>query len=143
MDTEAVLAMTINKFNARWQITRLRAKQIKDPIAKAEYIRRYLAGSLTVCDVGRVANWARMTVLGYKDNELAVKALRLLSNDIARLKLEDLPSDNGSLISDLTSDEIAELLKDLSKRKYNFQFNRTPKAHIAFVKELERELQQH
>tara|TARA_R110000803_G_scaffold105722_1_gene173916 strand:+ start:697 stop:957 length:261 start_codon:yes stop_codon:yes gene_type:complete len=82
----------------------------------------------------------KMTGVAYKDED------RLIFLDEIDYLVLNAAKYNRSADSpnDLTAVSDADLLmvyKDLSKRKYGFQFKSTPKAHTEFMTALEREIE--
>jgi Asp-tRNA(Asn)/Glu-tRNA(Gln) amidotransferase C subunit len=133
----------VNKFNIRWQIVRVKARGIKDVSKKISYVMNFLTTYPNMHNRGRVLNWLKMTSLGYKNEE---------SDDIQRQfdraidyvdQLEKQQSDNmydavdlSNSFRDISTEDLEAVYKDLSKRKYGFQYDRVPKAHTEFVQRL-------
>ena len=132
--------MRINKFNIGWQIVRVQARSIKNIDKKIEHVMTFLNKNKNVHNYGRVLNWMKMTGVAYKDED------RLIFLDEIDYLVLNAAKYNRSADSpnDLTAVSDADLLmvyKDLSKRKYGFQFKSTPKAHTEFMTALEREIE--
>ena len=128
-----------NKWDIQWQITRVNARLVKDYDDKFEFVIEWFKDNPTETYYKNVKNWIRMTSMGYK------KSPDIWLNDIEEYVTENgLMSDSRYTPQTLsqTPDFLLErVYKDLSKRKYNFQFKgRIPKGHIEFVESLEEEL---
>ncbi|MFA7127910.1 MAG: hypothetical protein WC136_01935 [Sphaerochaeta sp.] len=127
--------MKVNKFNPLWQIARLRAKEIKNVNEKIKFIMEYLERNKNIYDKNRVENWLKTTRMAYK-----ATPLNQLKFDKALTKIPQMQfdfNDNNSQITDLSLKDAKDVLRDLKKRKYNFQFNKAPQDHIEFVAKLE------
>lgn len=128
----------MNKFNLAWQLTRMKARDIKTVPEKIAFVMNFLNKHPNIHNYARVFNWLKMTSLGYSARGEFEKMLDYL---------ESRRPDYGSSVDyDLEFDEVStaelkKLLKDLSKRKYDFQFGSTPKAHTEFVEQLQKELE--
>lgn len=129
----------MTKFNASWQLARVKARDIKTVSDKIKFILGYFSKNCTKADKERVLNWFKTTKLGYP--KTAVNINKEFDIGIDKVQSKNCTTqDNSSKISDLSVNEIKLILQDLNKRKYNFQFKRTPKEHINFVQALEKEL---
>ncbi len=123
-----------NKFNIQWQLVRLNAKGIKDPKQKIDFVLNFLNQNKNIHNYNRVKNWLVMTSYGYKDRTLFSKALMELNNQKGNFtNTQDTLNDFNSVPQTM----LKKVLDDLNKRKYNFQYNSTPKAHKKFVDDLE------
>lgn len=130
--------MKVNKFNIHWQIARVNAKDIKCVDSKIHYILNFLYANSNVFNYHRVMNWLNMTKLAYNQQIRDV-----FDNYINELKLNesnfsDVDSDNDLDLIDI--DDIIKVYRDLNKRKYNFQYNKTPKDHIMFMNLLQQRI---
>jgi len=127
-----------NKFNIKWQIVRTDARDIKDPSKKLSFVLNFLKNNPSKQNYDRVANWVKMTGVSYKgeDREKYEKAYETLKSNQDDYKEGDEEND----LSKASTSEIEKVYKDLSKRKYGFQYKSVPKDHIAFMNELENEL---
>ena len=127
----------INKFNISWQPVSVKAKNIKDVENKIEFVLNFLKKNNSKENFGRIINWLKMARLGYKDTnkrQLFIDAL-----DLA----EKIKCDVRDKVNDLSliiSDDLLMVYRDLSKRKYGFQYKSIPKSHIEFVTKLKAEL---
>jgi hypothetical protein len=132
--------MKSNKFNASWQLARVQAKSIKDVDAKIWHVLRHFDENKNEHDKDRVLNWLNTTAIAYKDVEIKEKFnfAKSLVNSAAVVD-----EDNKCVLSDISRDDILLIRKDLSKRKYNFQFKKTPQAHINFMEMIEEILNAH
>lgn len=127
---------SVNKFNIHWQIVRVDAKAIKDPQSKIDYVMKYLNDNKNKHNYSRVYNWLRMTGFAYKNDdrimfERAVIALAERSNEF----MSDVDNDND--LSKVLASDLLKVHKDLSKRKYDFQYKSAPKDHGGFMVKLE------
>ncbi len=127
-----------NKFNIKWQIVRTDARDIKDPSKKLSFVLNFLKNNPSKQNYDRVANWVKMTGVSYKgeDREKYEKAHETLKASQDDYKEGDEEND----LSKASTSEIEKVYKDLSKRKYGFQYKSVPKDHSAFMNELENEL---
>jgi hypothetical protein len=132
----------MTKFNPLWQLTRVKARKIKNYKDKLKLVLGYLEQNPNVHDYARVHNWLLMTAVGYKNKmPEAAMALKEAADKIEQNKaLYNALADNGYELSDFTYEELRSILEDLEKRKYGFQFKSTPKAHIEFVDALKKQL---
>jgi len=122
----------INKFTPAWQITRVKARDIKDPWTKLKFVTDWLDKYPTYNNYQRVLNWVRMTGLPYSDPFKTLyhnKANELTKKSWTDNTVDDMDFKNFD-INDLT-----KVFKDLRARKYGFQF-KTPQSHIKFVTQL-------
>lgn len=126
--------MKINKFNISWQMTRLRARNEKTIEKKIAIVKEYLRNNKNVFDFNRALNWSHMTILWYKEDkrEVFYEFEEWMYDYTDSLKEED----NTSKFEDYTHEELILLLWDLSRRKYNFQYNKVPLDHVEFIKKL-------
>lgn len=128
-----------NKFSLPWQIVRVEARSIKNVSQKINKIVAFLYDNPNAHNYERVMNWLKMTQVAYKGDD------RLLFDPIiqtltVRKPRFDSQTDTHVDLSKFSTADIQLVLKDLSKRKYGFQFATTPKDHIAFVEALHTEL---
>lgn len=132
----------MTKFNALWQLTRVKARQLRNYKEKLQYVLAYLEKNPNKHDYARVHNWLVMTAAGYKNKmpEAAMDFVEAAHKIEKNQDLYDQPNDNGYEISDLTFEELQLVLNDLEARKYGFQFKKTPKAHTEFVEALKKQL---
>lgn len=130
-----------NKFDIKWQIVRTDARDIKDPAKKLSFVLNFLEKNPSKQNYDRVANWVKMTGVSYKgdDREKFEKAHDKLKQSKEEYK-ESNTEDND--LSKISTSELEKVYKDLSKRKYGFQYKSVPKDHTAFMNELEKELRQ-
>lgn len=132
-------ASKANKFNIHWQIVRTQARDIKDPSKKLHHVMSYLNAHKNQHNYGRVLNWVKMTGVAYKGGdrsmfENAAKALEKRAHEFT--STEDTAND----LSKISTDDLKKVHKDLSKRKYGFQYKSVPKAHTDFMSQLQGEL---
>lgn len=130
---------TANKFNIRWQIVRTHVRSIKDIDAKIKYVINYLNKNKNIHNYGRVHNWLKMTGVAYKDDKRqkfvdAVTDIEMNKNKYGAT--QDVDND----LTKVNHDDLMKVYKDLSKRKYGFQYKTTPKAHIDFMDKLRQAL---
>ena len=126
--------MRVNKFNIDWQIARTKARKIKDVDQKIKFVISFLDNNKCIQNHHRVMNWLEMTSLAYKDDVIRNK----FANAVAELD-ENIcaPNDIETPIEDVPINDLVEIHKDLSSRKYNFMFKRIPMDHIKFMMRLE------
>lgn len=128
---------TVNKFNIDWQLVRVDARAIKDVRSKINHVVSFLNKNKSKENYGRVMNWLKMTKVAYKDP----KQRALFDAAIAKVdKGSYTARDNDNDLSKMSTDKLQKVYKDLSKRKYGFQFKSTPKAHTDFVNAIKAEL---
>ena len=123
-----------NKWDINWQIVRVNAKQIKDYDTKFHYVIDWFKEHPSENNYGIIKNWIKMTCMGYK------KSPTTWIEIIDKVKILSFPFIVDNFEHQATED-LLKVFKDLSKRKYNFQFKgRTPKGHNIFMELLEEEL---
>lgn len=132
-------ASRANKFNIHWQIVRTQARDIKDPDAKIKHVMNHLNSNKNIHNFGRVHNWLKMTGVAYKGDdrskfEQATGALEKRKSEFSSSE------DNGNDLSKVSTADLQKVHKDLSKRKYGFQYKTVPKAHTDFMGQLKSEL---
>lgn len=132
-------ASRTNKFNIQWQIVRTDARAIKDPAKKIQFVLSFLNKHKNVHNYGRVHNWLKMTGVAYKGEdrqkfESAVAALEKRQSEFSSQQ------DTDGDLSKMSTDQLKKVYKDLSKRKYGFQYKNVPKAHTDFMSQLKAEL---
>ena len=129
-------AKQANKFNIHWQIVRTNARDIKDVDDKISYVIKFLNKNKNIHNYGRVHNWLKMTGVAYK-GEKREKFVEILSeveyNKEEYASKEDMSNDLNSI----PKEDLEKVYKDLSKRKYGFQYKSVPKAHTEFLNKLE------
>jgi len=122
MNFESFYKESVNKFNTEWQVTREEAKKIKDVDSKISHVKTFLLTNPSSANFGRVANWTRMTKLGYKNSspESAQKFedfLDYLEINRSKFTAEDKDTD----LNDLAPAKFIAVYKDLTHRKNDFQ----------------------
>jgi hypothetical protein len=132
-------ASRTNKFNIHWQIVRTQARDIKDPDAKIKHVLNHLNSNKNIHNFGRVHNWLKMTGVAYKDDvrdkfDQAASALEKRKGEFSSTE------DNENDLSKISKEDLQKVHKDLSKRKYGFQYKTVPKAHTDFMGHLNAEL---
>jgi len=132
--------MKTTKFNTSWQLTRVNARKIKDPLQKILYVLSYLEAYPSIHSYKRVMNWIKMTRLGYKQQRIIFDKYidSLEANESKYKSIEDSPT----AFSQFSNESILEIYKDLSKRKYGFQIKAIPKEHTAYMLLLEKYMQE-
>jgi len=134
--------MSVTKYDPSWQIARTKARSIKDPSKKIEFVLDFFRDNTNAYNYERVSNWLKTTAMAYKDP--LVKALfqaahhKIDTDD--EFEAVDKVYDNTLKLADVSDDDLIMVYKDLSKRKYGFQFKNPPKDHIKFMADLEAEL---
>jgi len=132
-------ASRANKFNIHWQIVRTQARDIKDPDAKIKHVMNHLNSNKNIHNFGRVHNWLKMTGVAYKGDDRA--KFEQATGALEKRKSEFSSSeDNGNDLSKVSTADLQKVHKDLSKRKYGFQYKTVPKAHTDFMDQLKSEL---
>jgi len=111
-----------NPFMTAWQLVRNRVKKIKDVDKKIEDVKNFLNQNPSEANFKAVANWTRMTKLGYKNTspESAQKLEDFLDY------LENNRENYNKEVEDLNLEEVPEkefkaLYKDLVNRANDFQ----------------------
>lgn len=132
-------ASRANKFNIHWQIVRTQARDIKDPDQKINHVMKHLNSNKNIHNYGRVHNWLKMTGVAYKGEdrkkfENATAALEKRQKEFSSTE------DTGNDLSKISKEDLQKVHKDLSKRKYGFQYKSVPKAHTDFMGQLKAEL---
>ena len=127
----------INKFNISWQLVRVKARKVKNVEDKIEFVLNFLKKNNSKENFGRIINWLKMARLGYKD--MSKRQLFMDALNVAEMIKCD-AKDNVNDLSLIISDDLLMVYKDLSKRKYGFQYKSIPKSHIEFVTKLKAEL---
>jgi len=132
-------ASRANKFNIHWQIVRTQARDIKDPDAKIKHVMNHLNSNKNIHNFGRVHNWLKMTGVAYKGDDRA--KFEQATGALEKRKSEFSSSeDNGNDLSKVSTADLQKVHRDLSKRKYGFQYKTVPKAHTDFMDQLKTEL---
>ena len=130
-----------NKFNIHWQLVRTNARGIKDVTEKIEYVLNFMDGNPNKYNFKRVLNWAKMTGVAYPKGSEERKAFNNMEHYLwDREEQYKADLDNPNDLTTFSTDDLKKVLKDLKSRKYGFQFNQIPVAHIEFVAKLEDEL---
>jgi hypothetical protein len=129
-----------NKFNIHWQLTRTQVRKIKDVDAKIKYVLNFLNRNKNVHNYGRVHNWLKMTGVAYKDDKRQ-KFVDAVSKLEANKSKYSNTADNENDLSKMSKDDLKLVYKDLSKRKYGFQYKSVPKAHTDFMDKLKKALE--
>lgn len=127
--------MKSNKFNIHWQVVRTKAKKIKQVQDKIKLVLSFLYANKNIHNFDRVSNWLQTTGFAYKDESKLEFELAL--NELKSNKCEyfnEIDSDND--FSKYSIIDLKAVLADLSKRKYDFQFNSVPKDHTQFASDL-------
>lgn len=124
-----------NKFNIHWQVARVNARGIKDPVEKLEYVIRFLDDNPNINNYDRVLNWVVMTGIAYPQptRGLFEEAADMLRAEKANYQQEE---DMDNDLDTVPHEDLERVYQDLSKRKYGFQFKSTPIAHIQFMERL-------
>lgn len=132
-------AQRANKFNIHWQIVRTNARDIKDVDDKISFVLRFLNKNKNIHNYGRVHNWLKMTGVAYKGEkrEKFEKAAKQIENSKEKYSSEE---DMSNDLDSVSRDDLEKVYKDLSKRKYGFQYKSVPKAHTEFLNKLKDKL---
>lgn len=132
--------MTVNKFSMPWQLTRVQAKEMKDPHQKVSHVMSFLKKHPTKENHGRVLNWMRMTGLGYKGETRAM--FNKHADHLADTKDHYTHGEKGGEdLSNVSDKDLEKVHKDLKNRKYGFQIKTVPKAHTDYVNKLGSEIE--
>jgi len=129
-----------NKFNIHWQLTRTQVRKIKDVDAKIKYVLKFLDRNKNIHNYGRVHNWLKMTGVAYKDDKRKKFEEAVSKLEAAKGKYSA-TADNENDLSKMSKDDLKLVYKDLSKRKYGFQYKTVPKAHTDFMDKLKKALE--
>lgn len=124
----------VNKFNIRWQIVRTKARSIKDVNQKVEFVKSFLTQHNSKENYARVKNWMTMTALAYREQDKKDAFIK------GKLFIETIDYDKEDEQNDFSKfsfDDLMLVYNDLQKRKYGFQYSKTPISHINFVNGLE------
>ena len=132
--------MRVNKFNIHWQIARCEAKMLASVNDKCQHVLRFLDQNPCIQNYYRVLNWFQTAKLGYSQLERLTFDFYL--NQVYKYdyskRQEDMPND----LSKIDTSDLTMVRRDLSKRKYGFQYaGRVPQQHIEFMESLTRELE--
>ena len=128
--------MRSNKFNIHWQVTRVKARKEKCVRVKASYVAEWYSNNMNVHNYDRVKNWFVMTAMAYKGEKKA-----LLLDVLSALEKTDIENDSANDFSAVSEEDLLLVYKDLKKRKYGFQFDKVPAAHVSFMEKLTKYLQ--
>lgn len=141
--------MHVNKFNIHWQIARCEAKMLASVDDKCQHVLRFLDQNPCIQNYHRVLVWFQTAKLGYSQLERAtfdwyLKQLhvshytRQVKQGGPAFSLEDMPND----LSDIATEDLQMVRRDLSKRKYGFQYaGCVPQQHVEFMESLTREIE--
>ena len=132
--------MHVNKFNIHWQIARCEAKMLASVDDKCQHVLRFLDQNPCIQNYYRVLNWFQTAKLGYSQLERTTFDwyLRQLSQKSYAHRLEDI----DNYFSEIATEDLLMVRRDLSKRKYGFQYaGRVPQQHVEFMESLTRELE--
>ena len=136
-----VESTSTNKFNIHWQLVRTNAREIKDVEEKIDYVLHFLDHHPNKHNFKRVLNWTKMTGVAYPKESEERKAFIRTEHQLRKnIDQYDSEKDDSNDMSQISTDNLRKVLKDLKTRKYNFQFGKTPVAHTEFVAKLEDEL---
>tara|TARA_R100000008_G_C3524481_1_gene135811 strand:+ start:240 stop:644 length:405 start_codon:yes stop_codon:yes gene_type:complete len=131
--------MRVNKFNIDWQIVRTDARAVKDVDKKIAFVLKFLNKERNVYNYWRVHNWLKMTGVAYKGDNRDKFANAVAEIENNKNKYSSTKDTAGDL-SKISTSDLQKVYKDLSKRKYGFQYKNTPKAHTEFIDSLKGEL---
>lgn len=129
-----------NKFDIHWQYVRVLAKNFKKLSAilgqfpdELVMVKKFFENSPNEENRKRIDNWIRMKIVavsGTKRDECE-DFLKYIENFQIDRPVSNLPLD------EFRRHDIEYVLQDLSKRKYAFQYNKTPQAHVDFVQRMQ------
>jgi hypothetical protein len=137
---KVIVSNKANKFNIHWQLARTQVRKIKDVDAKIKFIMNFLNRNKNIHNYGRVHNWLKMTGVAYKDDKRQ-KFVDAVSKLEANKSKYSSTADNENDLSKMSKDDLKLVYKDLSKRKYGFQYKSVPKAHTDFMDKLKKALE--
>jgi hypothetical protein len=137
---EQVINERVNKFDIAWQIVRARAKKIKDPKQKIDFVLDFLNEHPNRNNFGRILNFFKMTKIAYKDPSIVALFDDAIDYITTNQDQYNSTEDNVILLRDVPKEDLELVYNDLKKRKYGFQFKQVPVAHTGFMKNLEDEL---
>ena len=135
-----IVSNKANKFNIHWQLARTQVRKIKDVDAKIKFIMNFLDRNKNIHNYGRVHNWLKMTGVAYKDDKRK-KFEDAVSKLEANKSKYSSAADNENDLSKMSKDDLKLVYKDLSKRKYGFQYKTVPQAHTDFMDKLKKALE--
>jgi len=124
-----------NKFNIHWQIVRTNARDIKDVDKKIQYVIRFLNANKNIHNYERVMNWLKMTAVAYKGSQRE-KFIDVIEDIESQSSKYTNTKDMDNDFSKVPREDVEKVFKDLSKRKYGFQYKTAPKAHNDFMASL-------
>lgn len=135
-----IVSNKANKFNIHWQLARTQVRKIKDVDAKIKFIMNFLDRNKNIHNYGRVHNWLKMTGVAYKGDQR-----KKFEDAVSRLEANkskySSTDDNENDLSKMSKDDLKLVYKDLSKRKYGFQYKTVPQAHTDFMDKLKKALE--
>lgn len=137
---KVIVSNKANKFNIHWQLARTQVRKIKDVDAKIKFIMNFLNRNKNIHNYGRVHNWLKMTGVAYKDDKRQ-KFVDAVAKLEANKSKYSSTADNENDLSKMSKDDLKLVYKDLSKRKYGFQYKSVPKAHTDFMDKLKKALE--
>jgi len=122
-----------NKFQIGWQLARVNARSLKDVSEKIAFVKAFLESNNSEENYFRVKNWSTMTAMAYRD-----ASIKTLFKEFSQ-HLETITYDKADEPNDFSQYSYKDLIrvhKDLSKRKYGFQYSKVPSSHTSFMNEL-------
>jgi hypothetical protein len=128
----------MSKFNIHWQVVRTRARELKNPKDKLALVNQHLQSNPSKQNLNRVQNWTKMTSLGYRGDDK--KYFQDYDSHLSKHKDIYNKEEKTEDFSKVSASDLSMVHRDLSKRKYGFQFKSVPKAHNEFMKKLETEI---
>lgn len=131
----------VNKFNIRWQITRVEARSLPTVTEKIDHVLGYLKAYPNIHNWHRVMNWTKTSCMSACSlSKREFESFELWLNRHKALFMDS--EDNSNSLMMIGTEDIKMVLEDLNKRNYGFQFNgRTPQSHTDFVDSLNKELE--
>jgi hypothetical protein len=124
-----------NPFMTAWQLVRNKVKKIKNVDEKIKNVKDFLNENPSAANFKAVANWTRMTKLGYKttspeSGQKFEDFLDYLQNNQEKYKEEVEDID----LNDVPEKEFKALYLDLVNRENNFQHGgKRPAAMVAYL----------
>jgi hypothetical protein len=128
-----------NPFMTGWQLVRNKVKKYKDVNQKIKDVRSFLNDHPSEANFKAVANWTRMTKLGYKNTspESAQKLedfLDYLENNREKYNKESSDVD----LQSVPENEFKSLYKDLVHRKNDFQHGgKRPASMVKYLSKMQ------
>jgi hypothetical protein len=132
--------MRVNKFNIHWQIVRVDARAIKEVHAKIAFVLKFLNAHKNIHNYERAVNWLKMTGVAYKGEQRTAFEEAVAKLEAAKAKYSA-TEDTENDLDKVSDEDIKKVYKDLSTRKYGFQYKTVPKDHTDFMAKLKKRME--